>query len=338
MNNDDIPDLLVFEYPSLQVWLGNGNGTFTQSNLVDQNPPLSPASAAIADLDGDGNADIVVTNHAAPPYAAPPLSIYYGNADGTFQAAVLLPVSHLYTQLVIADVNQDNKPDLVLSDGAGIAVIENLGGRNFAPEEHFIAGHGIAGLSVVDVNGDGFPDIIAANAGGTPELFKQFPGSGNAFSLTVVPDSMEVSAAGSQLVLVTVVPTAGFQQKVQLSCADGVPDGYECSFSPASLYGGNSYLRVQASSRAAARRKTSAWLYWPTLGIFSILLVGTIGPRRILCLVFIACLGFTTMSGCGNPHASGQRQMVLSIRAMAGTGASKTVNSAQMLLSMHFSE
>jgi FG-GAP-like repeat len=120
LNNDDIPDLLVFEYPSLQVWLGNGNGTFTQSNLVDQNPPLSPASAAIADLDGDGNADIVVTNHAAPPYAAPPLSIYYGNADGTFQAAVLLPVSHLYTQLVIADVNQDNKPDLVLSDGAGI--------------------------------------------------------------------------------------------------------------------------------------------------------------------------------------------------------------------------
>jgi hypothetical protein len=168
LNHDGKPDLLVFESPSLRVWLGNGDGTFTESNLVS-NPSqqISEQSAAIADLDGDGNEDILVVpypNQGAPPL---PILIYYGNSDGTFQSGVWLPVSHAYTQLVIADVNQDDKPDLILSDGAGIAVILNLGGRNFGPEEHFVAGQKISGLSVVDVNGDGFPDIVAANAGGT---------------------------------------------------------------------------------------------------------------------------------------------------------------------------
>ena len=79
----------------------------------------------------------------------------------------LLPISHSYTQLVLADINGDNKPDFILSDGNGIAVIPNLGGRNFGAEEHYVAGHNISGLTVADVNGDGFPDIIAANAGGT---------------------------------------------------------------------------------------------------------------------------------------------------------------------------
>lgn len=168
LNSDSILDLLVFEYPTLRVWLGNGDGTFTQSNMVsDPAQQINEQSAVIADLDGDGNGDIVVVPYPNQQGLPLPLLIYYGNPDGTFQNAVQLPISHAYTQLVIADVNQDNKPDLVLSDGAGIAVIENLGGRNFAPEEHFVAGQKISGLSVVDVNGDGFPDIVAANAGGS---------------------------------------------------------------------------------------------------------------------------------------------------------------------------
>jgi hypothetical protein len=46
-------------------------------------------------------------------------------------------------------------------------VITNLGNRTFGPEDHYVAGQDISQLNVVDVNGDGFPDIVVANTGGT---------------------------------------------------------------------------------------------------------------------------------------------------------------------------
>ena len=170
LNHDGKLDLLTFEYPILRLWLGKGDGTFASSNLVgDSQQSFFDAgeTVAIADLDSDGNADIVVTPYPNPGAPLTPLVILYGNGDGTFQGYSYLPVSHRYGQLVIADVNQDNKPDLVLSDSSGIAVIANLGARSFDHEEHYVAGQSIAGLGVADVNGDGFPDIVASNGGGT---------------------------------------------------------------------------------------------------------------------------------------------------------------------------
>ncbi|HSZ62816.1 MAG TPA: FG-GAP-like repeat-containing protein [Terriglobales bacterium] len=215
LNGDKILDLLVFEYPSLRVWLGNGDGTFTQSNMVsDPAQQINEQSAAIADLNGDGNADIVVVPYPNQQGLPLPLLIYYGNSDGTFQNAVQLPISHAYTQLVIADVNRDNKPDLVLSDGAGIAVIENLGGGNFAPEEHFVAGQKISGLSVVDVNGDGFPDIIAANAGGTTVAVLLNQPNGNPVDGAPSNGSFTISPEPAQ-----------YGQPITLSITMSVPSG-----------------------------------------------------------------------------------------------------------------
>jgi hypothetical protein len=214
VNRDGKPDLLVFEYPILRLWLGKGDGSFTQSNLVgDPNLGVFSQSIAIVDLDGDGNGDVVLApdNSLTNPAAA---TIFYGNGDGTFQNAVFLPASHQYLQMVVVDVNQDNKPDLVFTDGKGIAVVSNLGARVFDHEEHYVAGEGITGLSVADVNGDGFPDIVAAD------------GSGTVVSVLLnQPNGIVLEGAPSDGALTVSPEPSVYGQTISLSIAMSAPPG-----------------------------------------------------------------------------------------------------------------
>ena len=163
VNNDGKLDLVINYRDHLEVWLGKGDGTFTYSASIYATDFENTGPPTIADLDGDGNADILLVQGVAPVS----ITVLYGDGNGTFAAPALLPVSRSYSQVVVADVNRDNKPDLVLSDGLGISIILNEGGRSFGPEQHFIAGQNISNVAVADVNGDGYPDIVAANPGGT---------------------------------------------------------------------------------------------------------------------------------------------------------------------------
>ena len=199
-NNDGKLDALTYESGSMRVWLGNGNGTFTQANLVGPSLQALPSSVVAADVDGDGNLDFVIVPYPNQTGLPSPLLICYGNGDGTFQPAVSLTISHAFTQLVVADVNQDHKPDLVMSDGSVIAVMEGQGNRTFGAEQHFVAGQQISGLTVTDVNGDGFPDIEAANYDGTTvvvllnEPTSNSPeGALSSGSLTVSPNPVQYS-------------------------------------------------------------------------------------------------------------------------------------------------
>jgi hypothetical protein len=168
LNNDGKPDLVIDYVDHLEVWLGNGDGTFVYSNSVDLTGVVSDFVAAISDLDGDGNADIILAPDANVSAAMGPLTILYGNGNGTFQSPVFIAISHRYSWVTVADLNGDGKPDLVMTDGAGIAVMMNLGSRTFDAEVDYIAGRSVSvPVNVVDVNADGFPDIVVANSGGT---------------------------------------------------------------------------------------------------------------------------------------------------------------------------
>jgi len=167
MNNDGKPDLVLNYFDHLEVWLGNGDGTFTYATSIDIQNVVNDVIAVVADVDGDGNADIILAPDSNPAGRFGPLAIFYGNRNGTFQAPVYLPISRRYSQITIADLNRDNRPDMVMTDGAAIAVMMNLGNRTFDSEVDFIAGRAVSALNVVDVNSDGYPDIVVANPGGT---------------------------------------------------------------------------------------------------------------------------------------------------------------------------
>lgn len=166
-NNDGKLDMVVGNVGyenGLQILLGNGDGTFQlgrflSTELLNYTNLNAPVAIATADLDGDGNVDIVAL--ISFPQVA---EIFYGNGDGTFQPPVVLPLARSYNQLAIADMNGDGRPDLILSDGSILCIIHNNGRRTFGPEVHYLAG-GIASFVVQDVNGDGLPDIVVANSG-----------------------------------------------------------------------------------------------------------------------------------------------------------------------------
>jgi FG-GAP-like repeat/Bacterial Ig-like domain (group 3) len=112
LNADGKPDLVVAIFPgSVQVLLGNGDGTFQAP--VGYKAPV-PYSVAIGDVNGDSKPDLVVANQKARTAT---VSVLLGNGDGTFQPEVQYRSggSNAWTG-VIADLNGDGRPDLVVTN------------------------------------------------------------------------------------------------------------------------------------------------------------------------------------------------------------------------------
>jgi hypothetical protein len=141
-----------------QVLLGNGDGTFrTTTTFVT-------AIAAAADLNGDGNLDMVGNGGGGN------VLVQLGNGDGTFRAAVSYPIGSS-ALLVVGDLNGDGKPDIVataesLTRGASnqvpsgnIAVLLNNGDGTFQPALKYSVAPGVISVALDDFNGDGYTDV-----------------------------------------------------------------------------------------------------------------------------------------------------------------------------------
>lgn len=141
--------------------------------------PAFIGSAVIADLDRDGNNDVIVSyanlsaNRAAPAASAPnSLYIWFGSGGGKFLTSakhranpVVLTPSRNFYQVAVADLNGDGIPDLILSDGYILSVQFGAGDGTFGAETHYLAGQGLNTISVADVNHDGKLDLVVANGG-----------------------------------------------------------------------------------------------------------------------------------------------------------------------------
>jgi len=165
------------------VLLGNGDGTF-QTAVNYSSGGYEAVSAAVADVNGDGKPDLIVANDCSNSNcdSSSTVGVLVGNGDGTFQAAVTYGSGGFYAQSVaIADVNGDGNPDLVVANlcgtvrkcgnrignGGTVGVLLGNGDGTFQKTMRYSSGgHYAISVAVADVNGDGKPDLVVANACG----------------------------------------------------------------------------------------------------------------------------------------------------------------------------
>ena len=107
------------------VFRNNGDATFTRSRFQINSVVTDPIFVALADLDGDGNIDIVTANQFGCTPDGSNLSARPGNGDGTFGAIVPISVgygptcidSHWQPNAIAAvDLNCDGAADLIVAN------------------------------------------------------------------------------------------------------------------------------------------------------------------------------------------------------------------------------
>jgi hypothetical protein len=151
----------------VSVLLGNGDGTFQshQDYLVG----TFPVFVAIGDINGDGKADLAVTNHGQNNGSESSVSVLLGNGDGTFQSQVQYRAGKNPHSAAIADFNEDGKQDLVVANQSSntVSVLLGNGDGTFQASADYAAGDTPESVVLGDFNKDGKLDLAVANCGCT---------------------------------------------------------------------------------------------------------------------------------------------------------------------------
>ena len=153
---------------------GNGDGTLRTASTYSSGG-YSALSLAVADVNGDGQPDVVVTSLCGQSANCVNgiVGVLLGNGNGLRQAVTYSSSGYGASSIAIGDVNGDGIPDLVVDDicktisncaKGGISVLLGSGGGIFqAPLIYSSDGYNATSVALEDVNGDNRPDIVTAN-------------------------------------------------------------------------------------------------------------------------------------------------------------------------------
>jgi FG-GAP-like repeat len=180
MNNDRKLDLLVASTRarSITVLEGKGNGQFgaALSTTAVTDPPHE---IALGDFNGDSKLDVAIGTHDS--YAVVLLT---GDGKGGLTKASTSPIvmklgEHAHTHgLALADINRDNKLDLITCNSTdndiSLALGDGRGNFTRVPQSYPV-GPSPYPFGAGDVNNDGWIDIVATATATGPLRRQQLP-------------------------------------------------------------------------------------------------------------------------------------------------------------------
>jgi hypothetical protein len=234
---DDL--VLVGGYGSVDVWLGNADGTLRHSQ--DFNSGTPPNWVTVRDLNGDGRPDLALSYYNS-------LSVLLGNGDGTLRYTGSYASGGTYPgSPVVADFDRDGRLDLAvlnegtLDSGTGTIVGRSLvvllgnGDGSYEPPQEVLAGAGAGLVGVGDFNADGFPDLAVAVSGSDVSVMlnvADWPGPVASFGISGFPSPTTAGTAGN--VTVTARDASGntltnYSRTVHFTSSDpqaGLPADY----------------------------------------------------------------------------------------------------------------
>ena len=136
-----------------QIMLGHGDGTFDEPQVYH----AGAEDVWIADLNGDGVLDLAVTRDSGTD-TVQALAAFIGRGDGTFHDPETHALIEPYPAVDIdaADLDGDRRADVVVTVG------QYSGSRGAVTL--LAAKPGLQDAASGDINGDGYLDLLAANA------------------------------------------------------------------------------------------------------------------------------------------------------------------------------
>jgi hypothetical protein len=184
-------DVVVVDSQSEQAayLVGNGQGAFGSPQMTPF--PGKASIAVLADVDADGNLDLVTNN-----------TLYPGNGAGGFLTGIPFQSTDgqnagatTSNSIAVGDVNGDGFLDVVTANGNWntVSVFLNQGGRKLVQNGASLwSGNDPISLAMADVNWDGKLDLVVTNAAESD--FSVFLGKGNG---TFVAPTAEFAVGGS---------------------------------------------------------------------------------------------------------------------------------------------
>lgn len=153
------------------IFLNVGSSSFAAPVFV-ATPGGCPVGVAIADVTGDGVADLV-----AALACLPEVQVFPGLGAATFGAPLSLSISGGAAAVAVQDLDGDTIPDIVaLTNSGWLHTIAGLGGGAFGAAAGVPTSYGANHLVVRDLDADGRPDAAALSMSSVVAVHAGLPG------------------------------------------------------------------------------------------------------------------------------------------------------------------
>ena len=131
----------------------------------------NPQSVTVADVNGDGQPDLIVANAGDNTVSVLLNTTARGSTMPSFAAQQTFATGSGPQSVTVVDINGDGQPDLILTNGYDntVSVLLNTTAPgaatpSFAAQQTFATGSNPQSVTTADINGDGKPDLIVANS------------------------------------------------------------------------------------------------------------------------------------------------------------------------------